>query len=438
MEKIIKAFNKRPILLLAFVMGIVSVAAVFINSFVGLVLCGTAVVLFTVLAFLRKKEFLIFAVVALLVLLNLARYNFLIAKSEKISNMVQTFTGVVTEAETDKYGAKYNFKITSGEFFGTNINLLAENFCLSVGDKAEITAKMYPETDYYNRSEKVLMRGNIKNINPLGSSFTYSFIEDVKNSICNKIFSGMSPESAATLSAVLVGDREYISDDFSESVRNAGLSHVLVVSGMHMAVLVGGFLKILRKTKLSRISSAFISTMFVLFFMLMCGFTPSVMRAGITYFLIILSGLIFRKSDAVASLMAAVIIMVVLNPFVFGSVSFLLSASATFGVLVVYPAVDSKITIKNRFLSFIVSGALLSLSALICTAPVTLIFFKTVNIMSVVTSVLVSHAITAALVLGAVATIVSYIPYAEIVSQFLFFVTDILIKYFSFVVKFFG
>lgn len=55
----------------------------------------------------------------------------------------------------------------------------------------------------------------------------------IKNYITGVMFLNMSYSSAATLSAMTVGDKFYHSDEFTKSVRNSGVSHIMVVSGMH-------------------------------------------------------------------------------------------------------------------------------------------------------------------------------------------------------------
>ncbi|MBQ0084503.1 MAG: ComEC/Rec2 family competence protein, partial [Clostridiales bacterium] len=132
------------------------------------------------------------------------------------------------------------------------------------------------------------------------------------------------------------------------------------------------------------------------------------------------------------------IIMTILNPFIFGSVSFLLSASATAGILVLYPFLAEKYDFKNKYLSAVWRAVLVSLSAVICTAPITLIFFGTVNATAIITSVLVSLPVTLALTIGATATLISFIPVIGGVAAFPLFITDILIKYFNFTVNLFG
>ena len=49
----------------------------------------------------------------------------------------------------------------------------------------------------------------------------------------------MEYDEAATVAAITIGDRSYFSDEFYSNIKKAGVSHVMVVSGMHLSVIVG-------------------------------------------------------------------------------------------------------------------------------------------------------------------------------------------------------
>lgn len=425
---------KRPLVILAILVGIISVTATFLDIVCAMVLTVTAAFVTGLYAALKKREYFVFTAVCVLVLLSIVRNYAIINGYES----TQEICGEVVETQQANSGVNYVIRVNNGKLYGSKVSLWTNNAYFGVGDTVNVTAALYSSDYSGDRAEMIFSKGKIISVNSIGVSKLGKFLENMRNGICNKLFSYMSQDSAEILSALLVGNRDYLKDDFVNQVRNAGLSHVLVVSGMHMAVLVGGVLKLLEKSRMSKILSSFTAMAFTVFFMAICGFTPSVMRAGITYFIMIFAGLIIRKNDAVSSLCTAVVIITVFNPFIFGSVSFLLSVSATAGVLVLYPFILSKYDFKNKYLSAIWQAVLLSVSAVVCTMPVTIIFFNTVNVMAILTSVLVSVPVQFALVVGAIAVVIPCIPGFDAVVRFPFFITDIVLRYFSWIVKFFG
>lgn len=426
---------KRPITLCAVLAFCISVAAAYESIALACVLAGIAALLFGIYAAVKNKKFFVFCLIFALLFASGMYFNAVIKNTAEIGKSKTKIRGTVTAIDTEYADVKYTVAIKSGKLAGSNAAFTSNNVILSVGDVADITAECCSDTSYC--SEKVFLLGKIENIEIIGTDKPTAFLEKMRCKITECIFNNTSPESAATLCALTIGDKEYLPAGFTDSVRKAGLSHVLVVSGMHMAVLCGGLIYLLEKSRLSRFLRISIGAAFVLLFMALCGFTPSVMRAGITYFLMLVSLLLMRKSDAVSSLCAAVTVCAIINPFIAGSISFLLSVSATAGVLVVYPYFKAKFDFKNKFLSEIYSIFLISISALICTMPVTIIFFRSVNFAAIISNVLVSFAVSASLIFAAVGILLSAVG-GGIIAKFPFFIADILIKYFNFTVKLFG
>lgn len=91
----------------------------------------------------------------------------------------------------------------------------------------------------------------------------------------------------------LLGMKSGLPDDLSENLRTVGLVHIVVASGAHLSILV----EIARKIfgRLSRFSGLLFSILFVIFFMAMVGWTPSIMRAGIMTILTLMAWYVGRK-----------------------------------------------------------------------------------------------------------------------------------------------
>lgn len=429
---------KRFLIIPALLFGLVSLTAVFIDLRLALIISAGLVLIFGLAGIFKSKRMWIGSLLFLLLSLSIAVNFYQINAVYRLSAEPIRITAEVTDIEPTDMGVNSIMRITGGELYGSKISVYSENALFGVGDDVDITVKPSAAENSYSLPDKIFSGGKIVSINSVKPSFLGSKLEKFRNSVSKKMFADMSNESASVFSALLIGDRDYLSPEIESAVKNAGLSHIIVVSGMHMAIIIGGLFTVLRKSRLPKWAVSLISVAATLLFMAICGFTPSVMRAGLMYLIIVFSGAVLRKNDAVTSLCAAAVIITVINPFIFGSVSFLLSASATVGVLVVYPKLSEKYTVKNKFLSAVWQAVLVSVSAVVCTAPVTLCFFKSVNIMSVITSVLVSLAVTGALVIGIFAVMISFVPQIDIISRFLFYITDILLKYFISAVRFFS
>lgn len=136
---------------------------------------------------------------------------------------------------------------------------------------------------------------------------------------------------SGVLSAILTGDRARLSNDVTADFRGSGLSHILVVSGLHL-ILVSRLVGILLLRVFTPRRAGLLSLGFCWLFAAVSGLGSSIIRAAIMLTLIHLAELFNRRSDTLTSLMAAALLMGLQNPYTLLSVSFLLSFGAVAGL----------------------------------------------------------------------------------------------------------
>ena len=133
---------------------------------------------------------------------------------------------------------------------------------------------------YY--SEGIFLRGKLRDIRVEKGNDdpVLQKIRNVRSYIKNTLFSAMSRDEAAALTAVTIGDRSYFTDEFYANVKKAGVSHVMVVSGMHLSVIVGLTAVAVKKYFYNKYLRALTMLATVLFMAAVCGSTKSILRAG--------------------------------------------------------------------------------------------------------------------------------------------------------------
>lgn len=196
------------------------------------------------------------------------------------------------------------------------------------------------------------------------------------------------PRTAGFVAAELTGDKYDISDEDYAVMRGAGLAHLFAVSGLHCAFLLT-LLSLLLPQHRRRLFCG-VSIAVMVFYMCMVGMTPSVVRACIMQSFLLLAPLFRRDSDALTSLGAALLVILLANPFAAASVSLQLSFAATFGIVVLsgrlYGLLFGWYQGKNRHLrrclSFLCANLSVSVSAMICTVPLTAYYFNTLSLVS--------------------------------------------------------
>ena len=140
-------------------------------------------------------------------------------------------------------------------------------------------------------------------------------------------------ESGALVSALLLGERDLLPDKLRLDFKRIGISHILALSGLHLAIISLGVGKLLSFLKVKKKARLVIIILFILIYMALTGFSVSVCRAGI---MIIISNLLFllgRTKDSLTSLTLAVVIICIFTPYAIFDISLWLSALATFGII---------------------------------------------------------------------------------------------------------
>ncbi|MBR5559575.1 MAG: ComEC/Rec2 family competence protein [Oscillospiraceae bacterium] len=222
-----------------------------------------------------------------------------------------------------------------------------------------------------------MVEGRILQLNPLNEDIRLPGGPKVWGAVLNKELSEaltttLSGQNGAFVQSVLLGRREYISDNVDEDMRRSGAAHVMVVSGLHLSLICGMVLSVLRRMGASRWVQFLAGGLACASVMVIAGLTPSVTRGGIMLLLALAANLVGRQSDSFSSLAAAVLVMGVCNPYVFYSWSFLLSVGSMLSILMFVPPLQKALLKwrKERFPTAEFADGLLGLSAVSLGAAV--------------------------------------------------------------------
>jgi competence protein ComEC len=167
--------------------------------------------------------------------------------------------------------------------------------------------------------------------------------------------------------ALLLGVRDNLDSALAGSYRDAGISHVLALSGMHLAVL-SGLIAFLFKPRLGPKGAALVGAVFITGYVFLVGSQPSLDRAAIMYLLGALA-IIFSLARNPASLLnLAFLIQIIGQPESGMSVSFMLSYLALWGIL--YLGLEITGLFRGTLPPALLQGLSASLGAFIATAAV--------------------------------------------------------------------
>lgn len=197
-------------------------------------------------------------------------------------------------------------------------------------------------------------------------------------------------KTAALIKGLLLADRSEIDYRARESFVNAGVIHVLAVSGLHVGFIVFIFLFLFNRFNIY--IRTVLTIIGLILFLLLTNSPPSVFRATIMAVVMLLSFLSNRGYNPINSLALAALILLFLNPSDILSPGFQLSFSAVLSILILYPIFKQKIDlldVKNKIVKYLLLFSAVSFAAQLGTLPFTLIYFHKLSLISLAANLFV-------------------------------------------------
>lgn len=233
----------------------------------------------------------------------------------------------------------------------------------------------------YRRGEETVETGSAGSLRWLSQRTARAMAERI-----DEIF---SQDSAPFLTAILTGDRSGIPQKAGDDLSEVGLYHLLAISGMHCAYLMELLYLVLGRHR--RRLTAFLGLPLLLFYALLSGASPSVLRACVMLSFLLFAPLFGRERDSLTAIFAALLLILLANPFAAASVSLQLSFAAIGGILWVTPKLSDWLG-KGRDLGaagrFVTGSVSVSLGAMVFTTPLCAVYFNSLTLISPVSNLL--------------------------------------------------
>ena len=226
-----------------------------------------------------------------------------------------------------------------------------------------------------------------------------------------------SRDSANLAKALLLGDKHELSGVLSRDFGRAGISHLLALSGMHLALMTGfiiGSLKPFIKSKRVRF---ILTALLAAFIMIFTGGSSSIVRASLMLIHYQAGNLLRDRADILTSLFAVTAGILVIDPYSVFDVGLILSFSATLGIAL---TLEFAFTLSSRlfgapvdtgivkaFLRACFQSLCISFFAGLFANIASFFFFERISLLSTLTTVLFTPLIAVFMLLCAVALILS-------------------------------
>ena len=352
---------------------------------------------------------------------------------EKIHNDLSTqedikLTGIIiSEKQEKQYYNKYKiqakYKDKKLKFYIT----ISKDIELKYGDKITLSGtytkpevqRNYKGFDYSEYLKQLKIYGTIKcdKIQVLEQNQANKIFQ-ISNEISNKIISNtkkvLEEETASVLLGLILGDKTNIDEETQENFRNASMSHILAVSGMHVTYVILG-INLILKNLIGKRSTNILSIIILIFYMFITNFSPSVTRAGIMGIIMLLSKLIYRKNDIYTSISISLFFILIYNPFLIQNLGLQLSYGGVIGIVIFNKKILKflkNIKVKNKVYKYRIRPKIqkyldkikeiisVTISVQIAILPILLYNLNTINPYFLISSLALSICIGPIVILG--------------------------------------
>lgn len=310
------------------------------------------------------------------------------------------------------------------------------------------TADTFSYQDYLARSGvfSILQNADIVRMAEGNGSPLYARLLALKDQARHFIAAALPDPAGALLTGMLLGDSRGLSPAVSDAFSATGASHVIAISGFNMAILSGVVLRLLSRFRVPPRSAAVIGIVILVIYTILVGANASVVRAAIMCSMLMIAGLLRRRTFVPTSLAFVTLLMSLQNPNVLWDVGFQLSLFATLGLaLFVDPLSRGFQRILTHWLpgrranvlgDVLTEPFIVTLAAQIATLPIILLYFERLSLVSLAVNLLIIPAQSALLILGMVATLSAFV--SPLLAQVLYWLDFVLLGWTLWVVRSFA
>ncbi len=380
-------------------------------------------------------------VIKIIVIFSIISNTVVLFQNYKYDNLYKSlneqnceFVGIVVSKGEDKCKVKIENEIYKNTYLYVYIN---EDINIEYGDKIIFNGifsvpkkrSNYKGFDYATYLKTLKIYGTIKaeNLKVIAKNKGNPIIKNT-NKLSAKIkqrigTSKLSDEEKSMIKGILLGDTGDISEETLNNFSDSNILHILSVSGMHISYMIIASNFIFNKL-IGKHYSKIITTLVILIYICMVNFTPSVVRAGVTGIIFILSNFFYRKNDVWESLALSLLVILIYNPFLIQNIGLELSFAGTIGIIIFQKTlkkwIRNYLDLKNRkairknekILKSIIKlinskigeltldAIIVTISATLTITPILLITFHKVSITGLIVSVLTSFIVGPIMILG--------------------------------------
>lgn len=190
--------------------------------------------------------------------------------------------------------------------------------------------------------------------------------------------SGLKGNELALASAMSLGYRSELDREVETNFRSAGITHILSVSGLHVAVIYSilqALFMFLRYSERQKKIRMIIIIILLWAYAFITGLTPSVNRSALMFSLISIGNCLDKRSQTLNTVLFSAFILLLWNPLYLYDIGFQLSYCAVLGIVIAYTKFRDLWEPNNRFIKYLRDLVIISIVAQLATVPLTVHYF---------------------------------------------------------------
>lgn len=248
----------------------------------------------------------------------------------------------------------------------------------------------------YGADEDIILLEQTQNLN--------YYLYNIRNKLSNSFaIQNFDAKTQAILNALLFGQRILLDGETIAAYSNAGVIHILAISGLHVGIfflILNFLLQPLKRVRKGKIIKLFLILAFLWSFAFISGLSASVTRAVIMFSILSIGKHYNQQNNTLNTIAFSALLLLCYNPNYIFDVGFQLSYAAVISIVVLNPFFKLFYFTKNKIAKYSLDIILVSLAAQIGVLPLSIYYFHQFPVLFLVANIVVIPLTTIILFIG--------------------------------------
>lgn len=265
---------------------------------------------------------------------------------------------------------------------------------LAIGNLVQITGTIhwprkasndgqFDEAKYY-QSQKIhtiVYADMVKVMDPSISMMRHT-LYTFRKRLTSQLFELLPEKEAGLLAAIMLGEKETLSDELKQLYQENGFAHIMAISGLHISLIGYGLYLFCKKVTLPVRLRCLLPSVILIAYGALVGSSVSAQRSILMFLLSMIAVVIGRSYDGLSAISLSAIIQLLMNPLCLFTAGFLFSYAAVLGILMIYPVLSEHLKCCQQ--SKVISSLLFSASIQLALLPLQCFFYYEFSLYSII------------------------------------------------------